>query len=295
MRILPKKPTGEQKFIIYASLISIAVFIYIMLSANLLPMIGIRVPIVPYMDYAKIISATVGAFTCFWYFRGLKNALIGLVGICSLFWLLEFLSGHLGIFGGTYEYSSSFPGPSIGGTPIMLGLQHYAYYFFMSYFISNLLVDGAIFSQRKSWWKRALFVSFISSAIVMGIDMMADPVQVNVFNLWEWANGSPYFGIPYGNYIGYILIYTAIMFAFKWIEIKYDAKPIGPTVLAIAIVPIAMHFSRFLEYASTELAGLTIVGCFTMLLPCILAFDKLLLCPGNTSEEAKLKAKKRAK
>jgi hypothetical protein len=120
------------------------------------------------MGYVKMASATLAAFFCFWYFRGLKNALIGFFGICILFWTLEFLSGHIGMFGGTYSYTDAFPGPSIGGTPILLGLEHYAYYFFMSYFIANLLTDGVIVSSKESWWKRALFVSFISSAIVMG-------------------------------------------------------------------------------------------------------------------------------
>jgi len=83
--------------------------------------------------------------------------------------------------GGTYSYIEAFPSPAIGGTPVLLGLEHYAYYFFISYFIANLLVDGVIVSSNEIWWKWAPFVSFISSAIVMGIDMMADPVQVNVF------------------------------------------------------------------------------------------------------------------
>ena len=275
MGLFPKKMPVAHQAIISASLFSIAIFVYIMLSANFLPFLGIHIPTVPQMEYVKLLSATSAAFFCFWYLRGLKNALIGLFSICALFWLLEFLSGHLGIFGGTYSYTDAFPGPSIGGTPVLLGLQHYAYYFFMSYFIANLLVDGVIVSSPKSFWKRAPFVSFISSAIVMGIDMMADPVQVNVNNQWHWANGSPYFGIPYGNYFGYILIYTAILFAFKYLEIRLNAKPIGAPVLSIALVPLIMHFSRFLEYASSELAGLTIVGCFTMLLPCVLAADRL--------------------
>lgn len=277
MGIFPKKMPWAHKAIISASLFSIAVFVYIMLSANFLPLLGIRLPLVPQTDYVKILSASSAAFFCFWYLRGLKNALIGFFGICALFWLLEFLSGHLGIFGGTYSYTDAFPGPSIGGTPILLGLQHYAYYFFMSYFIANLLVDGVIVSSQKSWWKRALFVSFISSTIVMGIDMMADPVQVNVNGQWEWANGSPYFGIPYGNYFGYISIYTLILFSFKYLEIRFNAKPIGAPLILVAAVPLIMHFSRFLEYASSELPSLTIIGCFTMLLPCMLATDKLLL------------------
>lgn len=276
MELFPKKMPSQQKAIAAISLLSAAVFIYIMLSVDFLPLLGIHLPQLPYMQYMKIGSATLAAFATFWHFRGLRVAILGLVGVAFLFWLLEFLSGHLGIFGGTYGYTDAFPGPSIGGTPILLGLQHYAYYFFMSYFIANLLVDGSPFSLAKSYWKRALFASFISSAIVMGIDMMADPVQVNVYGMWEWGNGSPYFGIPYGNYFGYIAIYTIILFAFKWAEIRLKAAPIGVPLLSVALVPLAMHFSRFLEYASTELAGLTIVGCFTMLLPCILATDRLL-------------------
>jgi uncharacterized membrane protein len=276
MKLFPEKMPPEHKAIISVSVASIAVFVYIMLSADLLPLLGIHLPLVPFMAYVKMGAATLAAFFCFWYFRGLKNALIGFFGICILFWLLEFLAGHVGFFGGTYSYSSAFPGPSIGGTPVLLGLEHYAYYFFMSYFIANLLVDGVIVSSVTNWWKRALFVSFISSAIVMGIDMMADPVQVGVFHEWQWSNGSPYFGIPYGNYFGYIVIYTTILFVFKYLEIRLHAEPIGPPVMAIALVPLVMYFSRFLEYASTELSGLTIIGCFTMLLPCILATDKLL-------------------
>lgn len=105
---------------------------------------------------------------------------------------------------------------------------------------------------------------------------MADPVQVDYFGQWHWAAGSPYFGIPYGNYVGYILIYTIVLFAFKYLEIRLNAQQIGPSLLVIGCIPLVMHFSRFLEYASTELPGLTIIGCFTMLLPCILAWDRLL-------------------
>jgi uncharacterized membrane protein len=287
MEFIPKKIPSPQKTIAIIAILSAAVFLYIMLSVYLLPLLGINLPQFPFMQYTKLGSATVAAFATFWYFRGLKTTFIGFLGISFLFWLLEFLSGHLGLFGGTYSYTEAFPGPSIGGTPILLGLQHYAYYFFMSYFIANLLIDGSLTSLKKSWWKRALFVAFISSTIVMGIDMMADPVQVNVYGMWEWGNGSPYFGIPYGNYFGYISIYTFILFAYKWIEIKLDAKPIGPAFLLIASVPLLMHFSRFLEYASTELAGLTIVGCFTMLLPCILAADRLFQSFGKRHRKGK--------
>jgi len=283
MELFLKTMLPKNRMILAGAVISIAVFVYIMLSASLLPLLGLHLPFLPAMAYLKIGSATLAAFFCFWYFRGLTCAFIAFFGICTLFWTLEFLAGHIGMFGGTYSYTEAFPGPSIGGTPVLLGLQHFAYYFFMSYFIANLLVDGVIVSSKEGWWKRALFVSFIASAIVMGIDMMADPVQVNVFGQWQWAAGSPYFGIPYGNYAGYILIYTVILFVFKYLEVRLNAQQIGPSLLIIACIPLVMHFSRFLEYASTELPALTIIGCFTMLLPCILASDRLLVHLRNIS------------
>src|SRR5512136_595955 len=132
LQIFPKNMPSENRIIVSGAVVSIAVFVYIMLSADLLPLLGLHLPLLPFMAYVKMGSATLAAFCCFWYFRGIKNALIGFLGICTLFWILEFLSGHIGMFGGTYSYTDAFPGPSIGGTPVLLGLEHYAYYFFMS-------------------------------------------------------------------------------------------------------------------------------------------------------------------
>ena len=91
----------------------------------------------------------------------------------------------------------------------------------MSYFIANLLVDGVIVSSPESWWKRALFVSFISSAIVMGVDIIADPVQVDFFQQSHWTE-TPHriFRIPYGNSFGTILIYTIILFVLEYLEVQ---------------------------------------------------------------------------
>lgn len=268
----------QEKVVLAISLAAIIFFVYILLSVNIFPALGINLPIIPYSDGLKIITASMAAFFCFWYFRGLKTALIGFIAIFWLTWLLEFLSGHLGIFGGTYSYDqANFPGPVIGGTPLFLGFQHYAYYFFMSYFIANLIIDSSVFSRVQSWWKRSLFVSFISSFIVVGIDMLADPVQVNVFHLWQWTNTSEYYSIPYNNYLGYIVIYTILLFVYKYIEKKLKAESIGPTLLIIGLVPLIMYFSRYLEYASADLGGIFLIGGLTMLLPGIIAVDRLLL------------------
>lgn len=276
MKLFPKNISLDAKIAIGIAWISIAIFVYVIASENIAPAFDLVLPVVPSWPFVKITSAFFAAFACFWYFRGWKTAIIGSAVMMILAWILEFVAGHYGLFGGTYTYAGTFPGLAIGGTPLMLGPQHFAYYFFMSYFISNLLVDGVLVSSEKSWWKKALFVSFVASVIVSGIDMMADPTQVNVYHLWQWDNPSAYYNIPYGNYLGYIIVYTIVVFAYKFLEQKLRAKPIGPMVVSIAVVPLIMHVTRFLEYSSSGLGGIALIGCYTMLFPCVLACGRLV-------------------
>jgi len=56
----PKK-TGSSS---PAPFVSIAAFVYIMLSADLLPLLGLHLPLLPAMAYVKIGSATLAAFCC---------------------------------------------------------------------------------------------------------------------------------------------------------------------------------------------------------------------------------------
>jgi len=268
--------TLERTIVISGAWVSISLFIYVILSENVFPFLGLAFPRVPSWPIVKISSAFLSAFACFWYFSGLKVAMIGSVAMMAMAWILEFLAGHFGFFGGTYTYSGTFPGLSIGGTPLMLGPQHFAYYFFMSYFISNLLVDGAPVSSATGSWKRSLFVSFVASIIVAGIDMMADPTQVNVYHLWEWKRPSAYYNIPYENYLGYIVVYTILLFVYKLMERKMVARPIGSIYTSVAFIPIVMHCTRFVEYSSSGLGGIGLIGCFTMLFPSILAFGRLV-------------------
>jgi len=276
MDFFQKNKIQGEKFTISIAWISIFVFIYVILSENVFPSLNLALPKVPSWPFVKIASAFLTAFTCFWYFKGFKTAVISSIVIMVLAWTLEFIAGHFGLFGGTYTYSGTFPGLAIDGTPLMLGPQHFAYYFFMSYFISNLLVDGVLVSSTKNLWKRTLFVSFVASIIVSGVDMMADPTQVNVYHLWQWANPSAYYNIPYGNYLGYIVVYTIILFAYKFLEQKISSKPIGKMTVSIAFIPLVMYFTRFIEYSSSGLGGIALIGCYTMLFPCILAFSRLV-------------------
>ena len=268
----------KEKLLIAISFIAWLVFVYVILAAHVLPFFKIQWPLMPDFQTVKIMSASVIAFTCIWYLRGGKAVLASFLFWVIFAWGIEALSIHTGWPAGNYSYTPNFPGPKLWDTPVLLGFQYFAYYFFMSYFISNLLTNSTPFSQEKDWWKRSLFVSFIASLIVAGVDMMADPVQVNVYHMWQWPKTTPhigYYGIPYANYAGYVIIFTIFVFVFKYLEIKFKSKPIGPITAVIVAMPLFLHFTRFIEYSPFAPDGVFLVGCFSMFLPCILAADKL--------------------
>jgi len=268
-----------QKLIISIAIASLGVFMYLILSEYLLPLFSIHLPAIPALSGGKILCASLAAFFCLLYFRGVKPIVCAFIFWVFFAWAVEALSIHTGFPAGHYSYTGNFPGPKVWDTPVLLGFQYFAYYFFMSYFISNVLVDNVLVSSAAAWWKRSLFVAFVASIVVAGIDMMADPVQVNVFHQWQWpatAAHTGYYGIPYANYAGYIVIFTVFVFIFKYLEIRWNAQPLGPLTVGIAIIPFALHFTRFVEYSSVAPDGVFLVGCFTMFFPFILCMEKFI-------------------
>ncbi len=57
---------------------------------------------------------------------------------------------------------------------------------------------------------------------------------------------------------------------------NYAPKPIGPMVVSIAVVPLVMYATRFLEYSSSGLGGIALIGYYTILFPCMLACRRLV-------------------
>lgn len=258
--------------------VSLALFVFALLSENVLPDHGW--PGIP-TDYAaevKVLAATAAALATFWYYLGPWLAWGSFAFWAVFAWLAEGLAMHTGWPAGHYSYSNAFPGPQVWDTPVLLGFQYYCYYFFISYFVSNLIVDGQPTTRRTDAKVRHLFVAFVASVIVAGIDMMADPVQVHFAGQWSWPATTPhlgYFGIPLANYLGYIVIFTIAVWVFKLIESRSSApEPLADATPWLAWIPLLLYVFRYFAYADVAPDGVPLVGLFTMLLPWMLAVDR---------------------
>lgn len=103
------------------------------------------------------------------------------------------------------------------------------------YYLSHLLAN------RIS--KRYLY--FIDAAIMVGIDLLLDPVMVRL-GAWKWKDGGAYFGIPTANFVGWFLVSLLIsVLVRKVFKIKIlDKNSFGLVSLAIVLTYLVLMFGR---------------------------------------------------
>jgi len=269
----PEGITQGQKTLMGFTLFFLLVFCYIMARAFLGHVI--QLPNIPGGPYGKLIPMVALAFLYFTYTRGFKSTLFLTVFVFIYCWAAEECSVHNGFPFGHYYYSDML-GYKLDVVPVTIGLQYFWIYVFPAYFVSNLIAEGKLLGPPKSTG-RLLFTAFIASIIVSGIDMAVDPLDATKLSEWVWTknNYTGYYGIPYMNYLGYVIVMTPAFFIFGLIEKKFDAKPVGPINIYIGAIPLIFYFLSFIMYGVPAPSGVFLVACFTMLFPLILSIDRL--------------------
>lgn len=108
--------------------------------------------------------------------------------------------------------------------------------------------------------------------------MVVDPLDATKLSEWVWTKNSHtgYYGIPYVNYLGYLIVITPTFFICRLHEKHVNAKPLGPVSICFAAIPLVFYFLELVLYGSSAPSGVFLVGCFTIGLPLLLAIDKLL-------------------
>lgn len=271
--LLPPMNSGRKAWLA-ACLFFFLVFVYIVVRAFLgktLPLPGL-----PGGPYGKVIPLALMAFTYFAYTRGFKSASFLAAFLFVYCWGVEELSIHTGFPFGHYYYSDAL-GCKLDVVPILLGLNYFWLLILPAFFIANLIAQNK-FLDSGATWKTLLFTSFIGAILIAGIDMAVDPLDAAKLSEWVWTknNYTGYYGIPYMNYLGYVIAMTPALFIYGLIERKFKAGPWGPVNRTIALLPLLVYFLSFLLYSFPAPGGVFLVACFTMLFPLILAWDKLL-------------------
>ena len=112
----------------------------------------------------------------------------------------EAVGTNTGVPFGNYIYPESVNGPLLFGVPPLLTLAYIA----MAY--ASLWIAGILLSRTGPLRGSDLFgVVPVAAALMVIWDLAIDPTQSTVEGHYVWANGGPYFGVPFENFIGWFL------------------------------------------------------------------------------------------
>lgn len=190
---------------------------------------------------ALVISTLLFSITCFahaYYSLGWKRAAT-LFGLTLAFaWFMETLSIQTCMIG-CYEYTAVL-GPKLGVVPIMIPLGWFTTTY-TAYVTVNLAVDGTTWSGTLGGAGRAILIALLGGFIQSAWDLAGDPYMVHVVGAWVWFDGGPFFGVPWGNYIGWVEIGFMAALMYRWLERDIPREPLGPMTPKLAVVPVATY------------------------------------------------------
>ena len=124
------------------------------------------------------------------------SALVFLLG-----WAAETIGSHTGYPFGDYAYTETLQ-PQISGVPLLIPLA------WMMMLPPSWGVAYAISSRLEQRWQSTVF-TILSAAAMTAWDLFLDPQMVS-WGLWVWASPAGFFGIPWSNYLGWLLVSAVI-------------------------------------------------------------------------------------
>jgi len=150
--------------------------------------------------------------------------------------LFEILSLRTGFPFGHYAFTDLM-GPAVFGLPIMLALAYVG----MGY-LSWVLGLAILQLHNRQLSGRNLVVLPVVASFVMTVwDLSMDPVWAAIDHAWVWRDAGPYYGVPIGNFFGWLLT-TYILYQLFALYLANRGVVCSPTnylLLAIAFYAVS--------------------------------------------------------
>ena len=146
---------------------------------------------------------------------GWRDAVLAGLGIVALTWLAEYAGSSWGFPFGQYQYSALLQ-PQVLGVPLWIPLA------WLMMLPPAWAVAAALLGGRAN---QRLAFALVSAAALTAWDLLLDP-QMAAWGFWRWNTPSGYFGVPWSNYLGWLVIAGAISLLFG----RPDVPP-GPMLL----------------------------------------------------------------
>jgi len=167
----------------------------------------------PFVDWimgreAMLVAVSLGALAqliavlvILWQAWGTTRTLIVGCSIVFLGWIAEALGSKTGFPFGPYIYTNTLQ-PKIHGVPVQIPLG------WLMMLPPSWAVARAVTDRLDYRWQIPAFIG-LSALAMTAWDLLMDPMMVS-WEMWEWQNPGGYFGIPWSNYLGWLLVAAAI-------------------------------------------------------------------------------------
>lgn len=135
---------------------------------------------------------------------GSRATLRTFVLVAILTWLAEAIGSKTGIPFGEYSYTDVLQ-PQLSGVPMLIPIA-----WFMLLPAAWAIAQAITNTISNPLQRRAAFV-VVSAMALTAWDLFLDPQMVG-WGFWVWANPVGYFGIPWVNYMGWLLVSGLVTF-----------------------------------------------------------------------------------
>jgi uncharacterized membrane protein len=179
---------------------------------------------------------------------------------------------------GAYYYTDAL-GPKIAGTVPAVIPFAYLMMLYPSHVITNLILDGRPVSAARGW-PRMVGAGLLTAMVMTAWDLTTDPVMVGTIRAWVWVDGGPYFGIPFSNFAGWVLVVWVVCVAYRLVEARVPAAPLGSPRRWIALGPLIGYGALALcDTAVATPEATRILPAFAMGVPLLAASLRLADAP----------------
>ena len=180
---------------------------------------------------------------------------------------MEYLGLHFGtVFGGQYVYR---PGQlSIAGVPVSV-IAFWAVFIYTGYCITTSFLYWRKKNKpsKKTGVLALVGLVLLDAWFVTAIDLFMDPIQVTLGG-WKWLQPGLYFGVPFGNFVGWFVTTLIVTGLFRSLEYFYPTKPVSIN-RSVYLIPVlgygAMALSLSVSAAQQGLFTLLPIGLLFMI------------------------------
>jgi putative membrane protein len=220
---------------------------------------------IPIADWSAGWSAMIGAITVgvsvtaglvialLWGVWGAVAALRVAFSILALSWVAELIGSRIGIPFSTYSYTDALQ-PQILKVPVQIPLG------WLMMLPPSWAVAQAIVDRLNPRWEFPAFVG-LSALAMTAWDLFLDPMMVT-WEMWVWDNPGGYFGIPWINYLGWLLVSALIT-----ILIRPGKLPVAPLLIIYTAIWLlkSVGLGIFWGMLGAAIAGGFFMGSMTIL------------------------------